>query len=150
MSMRSKTSLTLAPTPHHHSEEASLSLQVKLRMGQLKKSTLTFNSPRKFLPNERKSKTAQKHTWSSSACRRCPAAAIEARFSSPPRTAYMFSSPMLAAYRFFLPGAGVHCIYAVRSVRAWDGFDFSIATFFHKMQVETCGSLLDIAYTWTY
>ena len=140
MSMRSKTSLTLAPTPHHHSEKASPSLQVKLRMGQLKTSTLTFNSPRKFLPNERKRKTAQKHTWSSSACRRCSAAAIEARFSS----------PMLGAHRFFVPGACACCIYAVRSVKAWDGFDFSIATFFHKMQVETCGSLLDIAYTWTY
>ena len=150
MLMRSKTSLTLAPTPHHHSEKASPSLQVKLRMGQLKTSTLTFNSPRKFLPNERKRKTAQKHTWSSSACRRCSAAAIEARFSSPMRTAYMFSSPMLGAHRFFVPGACACCIYAVRSVRAWDGFDFSIATFFHKMQVETCGSPLDIAYTWTY
>ena len=142
MLMRSKTSLTLAPTPHHHSEKASPSLQVKSRMGQLKfkTSTLTFNSPRKFLPNERKRKTAQKHTWSSSACRRCSAAAIEARFSS----------PMLGAHRFFVPGACACCIYAVRSVRAWDGFDFSIATFFHKMQVETCGSLLDIAYTWAY
>ena len=72
--MRSKTSLTLAPTPHHHSEKASPSLQVKSKMGQLKfkTSTLTFNTPRKFLPNERKRKTAQKHTWSSSACWRCP------------------------------------------------------------------------------
>ena len=146
MLMRSKTSLTLAPTPHHHSEKASLSLQVKLRMGQLKTSTLTFNSPRKFLPNERKRKTAQKHTWSSSACRRCSAAAIEARFSSPMCTAYMFSSPMLAAYRF---SSQVH-VFTVQSVKALDGFDFSIAPFFHKMQVETCGSLLDIAYTWTY
>ena len=103
--MRSKTSLTLAPTPHHHSKKASPSLQVKSRMGQLKfkTSTLTFNTPRKFLPNERKRKTAQKHTWSSSACWRCPTAAIEARFSSPMRTAYRFSyqAHVLAAYTRF-------------------------------------------------
>ena len=149
MSMRSKTSLTLAPTPHHHSEKAFLSLQVKSRIGQLKfkASTLTFNSPRKFLPNERKSKKTQKHTWSSSACWRCSAAAIEARFSSSMRTAYMFLSPMLGAYRFFVPGTCVHCIYAVRSVKAWVGFDFSIGTFFSQ---NVGGNMCESARrTWT-
>ena len=51
----------------------------------------------------------------------------------------------MRSIQVFVTGAGVHCIYAVRSVKELDGFEFSIATFFfHKMQVETCGSLLDI------
>ena len=56
----------------------------------------------------------------------------------------------MRSIQVFVTGAGVHCIYAVRSVKELDGFEFSIATFFfHKMQVETCGSLLDVSYTWT-
>ena len=88
--------------PHHHSEKASPSLQVKSKMGQLKfkTSTLTFNRPRKFLPNERKRKTAQKHTWSSSACWRCPTAAIEAGFSSPVHTCFR---PLCAPHSGFCP-----------------------------------------------
>ena len=152
MSMRSKASLTLAPIPHHHSEKASLSLHDQ---GWISSNSSPAPSLSTVLENVFQMKGRAKQHKSTLGPHQ-HAGGVQQRQLRPgfrplcaPHT-YMFSSPMLGAHRFFLPGAFVHCIYAVRSVKALDGFDFSIATFFHKMQVETCGSLLDIAYTWTY